>query len=73
MQFWVQYVVITQLFSYEVPLFMALLTPALLANTWSLSGITQYYAAHPLYILINIPAFIVCRYRLSGEIRKGSF
>ena len=65
--------VITQLFSYEVPLFMALLTPALLANTWSLSGITQYYAAHPLYILINIPAFIVAVIACQGKLERVPF
>ena len=65
--------VITQLFSYEVPLFMALLTPALLANTWSLSGITQYYAAHPLCILINIPAFIVAVIACQGKLERVPF
>lgn len=65
--------VLTQLFSYEVPLFMALLTPALLAGTWSLSGITQYYAAHPLYILINIPAFVVAVIACQGKLERVPF
>ena len=52
---------------------MALLTPALLANTWSLSGITQYYAAHPLYILINIPAFIVAVIACQGKLERVPF
>ncbi|NLF80677.1 MAG: NADH-quinone oxidoreductase subunit H [Clostridia bacterium] len=65
--------VLTQLFSYEVPLFMALLTPALLAGTWSLSGITQYYAAHPLYILINIPALIVAVISCQGKLERVPF
>lgn len=65
--------VLTQLFAYEVPLFMALLGPALLADTWSLSGITQYYAAHPLYILINIPAFIVAVIACQGKLERVPF
>ncbi len=65
--------VLTQLFAYEVPLFMALLAPALLADTWSLSGITQYYAAHPLYILINIPAFVVAVIACQGKLERVPF
>ncbi|MEG1661834.1 MAG: complex I subunit 1 family protein, partial [Clostridiales bacterium] len=49
---------LTQLFSYEIPLFMAMLAPAILAESWSISAIAAYYWAHPLYILINIPAFV---------------
>ena len=64
---------LTQLFSYEVPLFMALLSPALLANTWSLSGITTYYSAHPLYLLINIPAFVVAIVSAQGKLERVPF
>ena len=39
---------LTQMFAYEVPLFMAFLSPAILAGTWSISGIAAFYAAHPL-------------------------
>jgi len=65
--------VLTQLFSYEVPLFVALLAPALLAGTWSLSGITHYYAAHPLYILINLPAFVVAVIACQGKLERVPF
>mgnify|MGYP000051473161 CR=1 FL=1 len=64
---------LTQLFSYEVPLFMALLAPALLADTWSISGISQFYAAHPLYILINIPAFVVAIIACQGKLERVPF
>ncbi|MDD5594031.1 MAG: NADH-quinone oxidoreductase subunit H, partial [Candidatus Margulisbacteria bacterium] len=36
---------ITQLFAYEIPLFISILAPALLANTWSLSEMAAYYSA----------------------------
>jgi len=65
--------VLTQLFSYEIPLFVALLAPALLAGTWSLSGITQYYAAHPLYILINLPSFVVAVIACQGKLERVPF
>ena len=64
---------LTQLFSYEVPLFMSLLAPAILANSWSLSGISAYYAAHPLYILLNIPAFFVAVIAIQGKLERVPF
>ncbi|MCR4962700.1 MAG: NADH-quinone oxidoreductase subunit H [Firmicutes bacterium] len=64
---------LTQLFSYEVPLFMALLAPAILAGTWSIAGISAYYAAHPLYILINIPAFVVAMVACQGKLERVPF
>lgn len=63
----------TQLFSYEVPLFMSLLAPAILANSWSVSGISTYYAAHPLTILVNIPAFIVAVVAIQGKLERVPF
>ncbi len=65
--------VLTQLFAYEVPLFLALLAPALLADTWSITGITQYYYAHPLYLLINIPAFLVAIVTSQGKLERVPF
>lgn len=64
---------LTQLFSYEIPLFMALLAPALLAGTWSLSGICAYYAAHPLYLLINLPALCVAIVACQGKLERVPF
>ena len=64
---------LTQLFSYEVPLFMALLAPALLADSWSLSGMTAYYSTHPLYLLINIPAFLVAVIACQGKLERVPF
>jgi NADH-quinone oxidoreductase subunit H len=64
---------ITQLFSYEVPLFMSLLAPSILAGTWSISGIAAFYTEHPLYILINIPAFIVAIISVQGKLERVPF
>ncbi len=51
--------VLTQMFSYEVPLFLALLAPTLLSGTWSLSANEAFFAAHPALMLLNIPAALV--------------
>ncbi|NLL18446.1 MAG: NADH-quinone oxidoreductase subunit H [Clostridia bacterium] len=64
---------LTQMFAYEVPLFMALLAPALIAKTWSVTGMTAFYAEHPLYILINIPAFIVALIAGQGKLERVPF
>lgn len=64
---------ITQFFSYEVPLFMALLGPALLADSWSLAEITAFYGANPLYLLINIPAFLVAIVACQGKLERVPF
>ncbi|NMD42612.1 MAG: NADH-quinone oxidoreductase subunit H [Firmicutes bacterium] len=64
---------LTQLFSYEVPLFMALLAPALIAKSWSITGITAFYSERPLYILINIPAFLVALISSQGKLERVPF
>ncbi len=40
---------LTQLFAYEVPLFLCILAPALLADTWSISGMVEFYNHHMGY------------------------
>jgi NADH-quinone oxidoreductase subunit H len=65
--------VITQLFAYEVPLFLALLAPALLAGTWSISGIAQYYGAHPWYWCFNLLGFAVGLTATLGKLEKAPF
>lgn len=64
---------LTQLFAYEVPLFMGILAPALLAGTWSLSGMAAYYTAHPAYIVFNIIGFAVSLVAIQGKLEKVPF
>lgn len=64
---------ITQLFAYEVPLFMSLLGPAILANSWSITGIAEFYAANPLMMLANIPGFIVAILSMQGKLERSPF
>jgi NADH-quinone oxidoreductase subunit H len=56
--------VLTLLFSYEVPLFLALLSPAVMAGTWRLAEIAAYYQDHPFHTLITVflglPVSLVC-------------
>ncbi|HVO39804.1 MAG TPA: complex I subunit 1 family protein [Spirochaetia bacterium] len=64
---------ITQLFAYEIPLLIAVLSPALLANTWSISGMTEYYASHPGRWLFNLIGFAVAMVTLLGKLEKVPF
>jgi NADH-quinone oxidoreductase subunit H len=64
---------VTQLFAYEIPLFLSILAPAMLADTWSLSGMSQYYDAHPWSILFNIPGFVIAIVALLGKLEKVPF
>ena len=64
---------ITQLFAYEIPLLIALLSPALLADTWSISGMTMYYQAHPWHWLFNLIGFGVALVTLLGKLERVPF
>ncbi len=64
---------LTQLFSYEVPLFMAILGPALLAGSWSFSDIAAFYAANPLLSLVNLPGFAAAIIATQGKLERVPF
>lgn len=61
------------LFSYEVPLLMSLLGPAMLANTWSIQGIVAYQATHPWIIFTQPIGFIVVLISLVGKLERIPF
>jgi NADH-quinone oxidoreductase subunit H len=62
-----------QLFAYEVPLFLAVLAPAMLANTWSLSQMTAFYVAHPWFWACNLLGLGVALVALLGKLEKVPF
>jgi len=64
---------LTQLLAYEVPLYLALLAPACLADNWSLTGITNYYDAHPWHWLLNLIGFGVALVVMLGKLEKVPF
>lgn len=64
---------LTQLFAYEVPLFMGLLAPALLADSWSISEISLFYNRHPLFWSFNLIGFFVALVALLGKLEKAPF
>ena len=64
---------VTQLFAYEVPLFMSILAAALLADSWSLEKIALFYAQHPAYTLFNVVGFVVAMIAMLGKLEKVPF
>ena len=64
---------LTQLFAYEVPLFIGILSAALLADTWSISELSLFYATHPFYWLFNSIGFGVSLIALLAKLEKGPF
>jgi len=64
---------LTQLFAYEVPLFLSILAPAMLADTWNLSEMVSFYSRHPGYCFYNIPGFVVAVIALLGKLEKVPF
>ncbi|MFB3892321.1 MAG: complex I subunit 1 family protein [Phycisphaerae bacterium] len=70
---------ITQLFAYEVPLFLAVLAPAILANgqagvlPWSLGGMAAFYSGHPLLALVNLIGLCVALVALLGKLERVPF
>jgi NADH-quinone oxidoreductase subunit H len=64
---------LTQLFAYEVPLFLTILASALLANTWSLTEMVNFYTKHPGYWVFNLLGFVVALVSLLGKLEKIPF
>jgi NADH-quinone oxidoreductase subunit H len=64
---------ITQLYAYEIPLLLAILAPAMLAGTWSISEITAFYAARPALSIINVVGFVVAMVALLGKLERVPF
>ncbi len=64
---------LTQLFAYEVPLFMSVLASALLADSWSLSRIAAFYADHPVFAAWNLMGFGIAMVSLLGKLEKVPF
>jgi NADH-quinone oxidoreductase subunit H len=64
---------LTQFFAYEVPLFLAILSAALLAGTWSISEMSAFYNQHHQYWAFNLIGFGVSIVALLGKLEKVPF
>jgi len=64
---------ITQMFAYEIPLFMGILAASLLSGSWSLSDMAAFYAKNPSYMAFNVIGFVVSFIALIGKLEKAPF
>ncbi len=64
---------VTQLFIYEVPLFLALLGPALAAGSWSISDVAAWQANHPWSALLQPIGFTVALVGLQAKLERAPF
>ncbi len=65
--------VLTMLFGYEIPLLLALLSPAVLAGTWRLAEIAAFYQGRPLLMLANLLGFLIAVVCLQAKLERVPF
>lgn len=64
---------VTMLFIYEVPFFLALMMPALMAGTWSVSGILAWQQEHLWLALLQPIAFVIALIGLQAKLERTPF
>ncbi|MGB9643425.1 MAG: NADH-quinone oxidoreductase subunit H, partial [Candidatus Ratteibacteria bacterium] len=65
--------VLTMLFGYEVPLFLAVLSPAIVADSWRLAEIADFYQKFPFLLLFQIIGFFVSVVALQAKLERTPF
>ncbi|MDD8030440.1 MAG: NADH-quinone oxidoreductase subunit H [Acidobacteriota bacterium] len=65
--------VLTMLFGYEVPLFLAVLSPAVLADSWRLAEIAAFYRQQPALALVNLLGFIIALICVQAKLERTPF
>jgi len=61
------------LFSYEIPFFLSLLTPALITGSWRMADIINFEIAHPIVLIISILGFVIAVISLQGKLERLPF
>jgi NADH-quinone oxidoreductase subunit H len=61
------------LFSYEIPFFLALLTPSLVEGSWKLADIVSFEVSHPLALLVSLLGFVIGVISLQGKLERLPF
>ena len=64
---------VTQFFIYEVPFFLVLLTPGLMAGSWSISVIAAWQQQHVWCALLQPIGFIVALVTLQAKLERPPF
>ncbi len=64
---------VTQMFIYEVPFFLALLTPALMAGSWSITDIGAWQQSHLWLAILQPIGFVVALIGLQAKLDRTPF
>jgi NADH-quinone oxidoreductase subunit H len=64
---------LTQLFAYEVPLFLAVMGPAIASGTLTVSGIASEFTAKPWLVAANLPGLMIALVALQGKLERVPF
>ncbi|MEK6988181.1 MAG: complex I subunit 1 family protein [Candidatus Thermoplasmatota archaeon] len=64
---------VTQMFIYEVPFFLALLTPALMAGSWSITDIVAWQQSHLWFAVLQPIGFVVALIGLQAKLERTPF
>jgi NADH-quinone oxidoreductase subunit H len=64
---------VTQMFIYEVPFFLALIAPALMAGSWSISDITAWQQQNMWFVILQPIGFIVALIGLQAKLERVPF
>jgi len=64
---------ITQMFIYEVPFFLVLLAPAMMAGTWSVSGIVHWQQTNLWLVILQPIGFVVALVCLQAKLERTPF
>ena len=61
------------LFSYEIPFFLALLSPALAVGSWKMMDILSFQQTHPLTLIVGALGFVIAVVSLQGKLERLPF
>jgi len=64
---------VTQLFIYEVPFFLVMLAPALMAGSWSVSEIVAWQQTHPWCAFLQPIGFVIALIALQAKLERTPF
>lgn len=64
---------ISQMISYEVPMLLSVLTPAVLAGSWQISEIAAFFRANPVMLLVQIVALGVGLIAAQAKLERTPF
>jgi NADH-quinone oxidoreductase subunit H len=64
---------VTQFFIYEVPFFLVMLAPAIMAGSWSISEIVAWQQTRPYFAILQPIGFVIALIALQAKLERTPF